>query len=57
MWKTCQFLEVKEVGGVIYLAQKKVREIGGRVVEITVLDLFGNFQRPTRLVQSFTKFI
>lgn len=50
-------MEVKEVGGVIYLAQKKVREIGGRVVEITVLDLFGNFQRPTRLVQSFTKFI
>lgn len=41
----------------IYLTQKKVREVGGRVVDITALVLLCNFQRPTRLVQSFTKFV
>ena len=39
------------------MIQKKVRKIGRSVVEITTLGFLCNFQRPTRLVQPFIKFI
>lgn len=39
------------------MIQKKAREIREKMVEITILDLLFNFQRPARPAQSFIKFI